>query len=110
MVFCIYHFKASKLNKRDIDEILQSVIEPVRYKPGCISSRIWNNNGETESLLLLEEWESAKYLQNHFASTSFRRVLAALELCNEKPDVRFIDCDQVKDLEWLVKACYESIV
>ena len=41
------------------------------------------------SILLSEVWESDADLQTHICSELYRRVLAAIELASEAPDVCF---------------------
>jgi quinol monooxygenase YgiN len=101
MIFCSYFFKASRTNALNINDILNSVVTSTRYKTGCISSEIWNDRSVPGSTLLLEQWESSDYLFSHFSSVAFRRVLSAMELCSEKPTVKFIDSEDVKDINWL---------
>lgn len=101
MTLCVYIFKSSKANSRTIAGLLKSVIGPTRYKPGCLSATSWQSIAEPGTILYLEEWDSSEALKEHFISPAYRKVLAAIELCSEKPEVRFIDCTDVKNLEWL---------
>jgi len=101
MIFCLYQFKATKSNVKNIEDILKSVIQSIRFRPGCVSSDIWHNRPGTGLLLLVEEWESVDHLREHFVSPAYRKILVAMELCTEKPLVRFIKADEMENLGWL---------
>jgi quinol monooxygenase YgiN len=101
MVFCFYTFKASRSNVKNIDDILGTVVQPTRFYLGCISSNIWYDKNNSNVLLLLEMWETIELLKAHLASTLYRKVLQAMELCSEKPDVRFVESSTVRSLNWI---------
>ncbi len=108
MVFYILQFKASRTNIRNIDDILKSVILHTRFKIGCNSTNIWHNRSDNSSLLLYEIWDSLDNLVDHLKSNIFRKVLVAMELCSEKPDMKVIDSEKVMGLDWLEKILLEN--
>ncbi len=40
-------------------------------------------------MTLIEEWESREALDRHVRSDHYRKILAAMDLASEPPDIRF---------------------
>jgi quinol monooxygenase YgiN len=51
-----------------------------------------------------EQWESEEALQEHIRSDLYLRVLAALEMSKQQPDVKFYYCSETKGLELIEAA------
>ena len=70
-------------------EILRSVQGPVRTLPGCVACDIYEEQGAQAAVVLVERWESDDTLQAHLASDLYRRILSAIELSGDRPEIRF---------------------
>jgi quinol monooxygenase YgiN len=46
-------------------------------------------------LTLIEEWESREALDRHVRSNDYRKILAAMDLASEPPEVQF--CSVLKE-------------
>lgn len=55
-----------------------------------------------------EQWESEEALHDHIRSDLYRRVLAAMELSKQQPEVTFYYCSQSKGLELIEAARREA--
>jgi len=68
-------------------ELLRSIRGPTQAHPGCIACGIYQEDDGDHSILLFEEWSSLGALHEHVRSELYRRVLAALELATQPPEV-----------------------
>ncbi len=70
-------------------QIVRSYIGPVCAQPGCISSRIYQDVNDPNTLTLFEEWKTREDLDRHLRSNDYRKILALMELSSEPPEIRF---------------------
>jgi quinol monooxygenase YgiN len=82
-----------------IIEVLVSVQTMTRLKPGCISSMIYEEYGNGQEILYMERWQTKEDLQRHIQSNLYLRVLNAIELANQSPEIIFYDSSETKGIE-----------
>jgi len=82
-------------------DIFQSVIVPTRLKSGCIDCAVYTDQGEAQMILYLEQWESRKSLDRHIRSELYFRVLSAMELAGEPPEIYFHEVLDTIGLEYV---------
>jgi len=70
-------------------EVLRSVQGPVRAQPGCAACDIFDEKGPEPAILLFERWGTEEALEAHLRSDLYRRILGAIELSGDRPDIRF---------------------
>jgi quinol monooxygenase YgiN len=69
--------------------VLNSLVEPTRKEPGCISYELLQNNEDPTDFTLIEEWQSDAALQSHFATKHFKEALTKMpNLIAVEPDIR----------------------
>jgi quinol monooxygenase YgiN len=73
----------------EVLEILRSIQGPVLAQPGCAAYQIYEEQGPQPAIVLVERWESEEALEAHIRSEAYHRILVALELSGDAPDVRF---------------------
>ncbi len=73
----------------DVLEVLQSVQGPVRAQPGCVACDIYEEQGPEPAVVFVERWDTDAALAAHLRSDMYRRVLGAIELSSDKPEIRF---------------------
>ena len=79
-------------DKRDgVIEIFRSVIELTRGKPGCIGCASFEALDARRSIVYLEQWASREDLHRHIQSDLYRRIITAMELAREAPEIRFYE-------------------
>jgi quinol monooxygenase YgiN len=64
-------------------------------------------------ILDLEQWSSREDFQKHILSSLYNRVLSAMELADESPDISFYEACQAKGLEFVEAqraAAHESVL
>lgn len=84
--------------------ILSSVAERTRFKPGCISSRVYHDVQENCVIMIEEVWVSQEELERHLQSPEYRNVLLVLEMAVENPEIRFTPFSHSTGLETIEKA------
>ncbi len=82
-------------------DILRSVIGQTRVKSGCVDCAVYTNQGEAQTILYLEQWQSRKTLDRHIRSELYFRVLSAMELADEPPEIYFHEVSDTRGLEYV---------
>ena len=78
--------------KRDrILEMLVSVARQARLIHGCTGCTVCEESGNGKAILYLERWASREALQRHVRSGLYIRVLHAMDLAAEPPEVSFFE-------------------
>jgi quinol monooxygenase YgiN len=70
-------------------EVLRSVQGPIRAQPGCAACDIFDEKGPEPAILLFERWGTEEAFEAHVRSDVYRRILGAIDLSGDRPDVRF---------------------
>ena len=85
-------------------EILHSVQSRVLAQPGCVAFGILEEQDEDAAIVLVERWESEAALDHHIRSEAYRRILAALELSSDAPEIRFDSISASEGIEKIERA------
>lgn len=93
------HFDADNY-ARALD-LLKSAVGPVRAKQSCVACRVTNDPTEPDTLVYCEEWESDQAFRRHVKTEDFWRVLVAMDLCSEEPEVTVGCLSATQGLEYL---------
>ena len=81
--------KARPGRVNELLSVLNSMVEPTRKEPGCISYELLQNNEDPTDFTLIEEWQSDTALQSHFATKHFKEALTKMpNLIAAEPDIR----------------------
>jgi quinol monooxygenase YgiN len=70
-------------------EVLRSVQGHVRAQPGCATCDIYEEQGPEPAVVLIERWGTEEALEAHLCSEQYRRILGAIELSGDRPEIRF---------------------
>ncbi len=85
-------------------QILNSMAERTRVRPGCLSCRIYHDE-QVEAVFMLEElWETQESLDRHLKSDDYRNVLFVTEMAVEPPEIKFRTISHSAGLEIIEKA------
>jgi quinol monooxygenase YgiN len=79
----------SEIERRRVIASLTALVGWNRVQPGCRACQLLTDTEEPRALVLWEEWESQEDLDRHLRSEEYRRVLGAIELSQEAPEIRF---------------------
>jgi quinol monooxygenase YgiN len=73
--------------RSEILDILRNAEFVVRTKNGCLGSSVYLKRFEEEVILYLEQWQSREFFEQHVRSGQFDRILAALDLARDPPEI-----------------------
>jgi quinol monooxygenase YgiN len=85
-------------------KILKSTAGWSRIKPGCLSSRIYEDKQEDNALMFEEIWRSEEDLEFHLRSDDYRKLLLVLEMAVKQPEIRFDTISSSTGIETIEKA------
>ncbi len=89
MIRCTLRLLVSEAHRRQVVASLTPLIGWTRVEPGCRGCHLLADLDEPRAIVLTEEWDSQDDLDRHLRSEEYRRVLAAIELSQEAPEIRF---------------------
>ena len=70
-------------------DILRSATTQAQFESNCMSSRIYRGVDEVRAILVEEFWAGNEGMLRHLQSDEYRRVLLAIEMAEEPPEIRF---------------------
>ena len=88
MIISTMKIDAFPEKRKELLQTIKPLLTRIRQEKGCLSSRFYKDIDDYDRFVLVEEWESRKYLDNHFKSDIFGVLLGALNLLGEPPEIR----------------------
>ncbi len=104
MLFSTIRFFPAPKRRAEVLELLRSVQDLARPSSGCVGCWLSEDDYLHNDIRYVEQWESEGGLQDHIRSDLYRRVLAAMELSRQEPEVKFYYCSEPKGLELIEAA------
>ena len=89
-------------------DILRTMENLTRSKPGCQCCCLYEQLNDTHAVLYVEQWESREALQQHVRSSMYMRLLTAMELSSETPEIQFHEIAGTRGLEFIEEMRSES--
>ncbi len=75
-------------------EVLESMLEPSRGEPGCLSYRFFVAPDDPDHILFFEEWKDEQAVEEHFASPHFQELGERLEgLLAQEPTINVYEAN-----------------
>ncbi len=99
MITAILRIPVSEQRKDEVARLLRSLIEPTRVETGCISCHLYEELKAPFWLAWVEEWETRVDLDRHLRSPRFKKILAALDMAEAEPDVRFNTVAEISGMQ-----------
>ena len=96
-------FPAAKHHAQTM-EILRSVQDLTRPMPGCMGCWVSEEGFRQPHLRYTEQWRSEDTLQEHLRSELYRRVLEAMELSKQRPEIVYYFTEQERGLDLIESA------
>jgi quinol monooxygenase YgiN len=87
--------------RQEIVEVFWSLLGPIRADSGCRTCGLYQEVGNEETLLYVEEWEKAEPLEHHMRSGRYERLLCVMEASARPPVLRYYTVSDVRGLEYL---------
>ena len=104
MVLTTIRMAVAPKKQNEALRILISTAEWSRIKPGCLSSRIYEDVQEDNVLMFEEIWRTEEDLETHLRSDEYLRILLVLEMALKQPEIRFDTISSSKGIETIEKA------
>ncbi|MCE5231587.1 antibiotic biosynthesis monooxygenase [bacterium] len=89
-VFLLKIVPAPRL-RQQIVEMLRSVEGPTSAMQGNLGCEIYEGIEDEQRILYIERWKSEADARPHIQSSIFERILAAMDLAAEPPEIKFIE-------------------
>ncbi len=89
--------------RKEVLDILVSVKGPTLAESGCLDCCICEDQGEEDTIIFLEQWQSMEELYRHIRSSLYSRVLEAMELSRERPEVYFMKTAEINGMELITE-------
>ncbi len=84
--------------------MLRALIGPTRVETGCISCRLYREVIDPRSVIWLEEWSTQEDLERHLRSRQYMKILAALDMSDMRPEIRFDTVVETKGMQLIEEA------
>ncbi|MGL6111395.1 MAG: putative quinol monooxygenase [Rubrivivax sp.] len=89
MIVFSLRLTTSPAQRHALVALIEPLLAPTRVEPGCESCRLYADTDDAGALTLVEEWSSQAALDRHLQSEARKSLIAAMELSNQAPVVRF---------------------
>jgi quinol monooxygenase YgiN len=99
MIVGTLRLRPASHRRADVLDIFRAVQGPVLALPGCTACHIYEEQGPEEAIVLVEIWNDQAALDEHLRSETYRRILGAMELSAEPPEVRFDTVSATEGME-----------
>jgi quinol monooxygenase YgiN len=101
MILVTLRVTAPPGRREELMNVFWLLLGPVQAEPGCLGCRLYQEVGEEDSLLYVEEWETPEQLERHMRSPRYERLLAAMEVSARPPALRYQSVLKGQGLEYL---------
>ncbi len=89
MITATLRIDVGEERRGEVNRLLRSLIEPTRVETGCMSCRLYHERDDPNTVTWIEEWQSEDDLKRHLRSPQYKKILAALDMANVEPEIRF---------------------
>jgi quinol monooxygenase YgiN len=80
-------------------DILKNMEALTRGKPACKCCCVYEQLKDTKAILYLEQWQTREAFERHVQSSMYMRLLTAMELSSEAPEIQFVEASETMGLE-----------
>lgn len=80
MVKVIAKFLVKEEKVEEFLKLASVLVEESRKEEGCVSYNLLQDVSNPQTLIMVEEWESAKILKTHMASAHFTSIIPEMSL------------------------------
>ena len=104
MITSTIRITASENPNGEIIRVLRSLIEPTRVESGCISCGLYKDLHDPGIIIWVEEWNTQDNLERHLRSPQYKQILAAFDMSDSQPDMRFNTVVKTKGMRLVAEA------
>jgi len=95
---------ASESPNGEIVRLLRSLIEPTRVETGCINCGLYKDLHDPDIIIWVEDWKTQDDLERHLRSPQYKKILAAFDMSDAPPDMRFDTVVETKGMQLIAEA------
>lgn len=88
----------------EVLRILRLIVEQSRVLPGCMSSRLYKDLEEKNTILIEGIWLDQESLESYLRSEEYHKLLLVAELSLEHPEIKFDTISESTGIETIKKA------
>jgi quinol monooxygenase YgiN len=99
MILSLIKINPHPKTRHEILDILRIAEFVVRTKTGCLEANVYLKKFEENLILYLELWQCREDFEKHVRSTQYDRILAALDLARDPPEIDFFENDRLGGME-----------
>lgn len=104
MIVTTTRITVSSANRSELFQTIQTLLAPVRNENGCLSSRFYLDSADSNSAVLIEEWETEQDWDNHLRSRDCAVFLGAVNVLCRPASVEFKLLSYVAGVEAITAA------
>jgi quinol monooxygenase YgiN len=99
MILSLIKMNAAPGKRQSILEVLRFVADQIRVKTGCADCAVYEARDQRHTILYVEQWRTREELDRHIRSDLYFRILAAMELASDRPEISFHEVSETKGIE-----------
>jgi quinol monooxygenase YgiN len=96
VIFSVIGLSPSLKNRGQLLEILRSLVDLTRPCQGCMGCWLAEEDFLRNHVIYAEQWETEEALREHIRSDLYLRLLSAIELSQQPPEVSFYYTAEIK--------------
>lgn len=104
MIMTTTRITVSSANRSELFQTVLTLLTPVMNEKGCISSRFYLDSADSNSALLVEEWDTQEDWDNHLQSQDCAVFLGAVSILCRPMSVEFKLLSYVAGIEAITAA------
>jgi len=89
MIMTTTRITVSSANRSELFQTISTLLTPIRSERGCLSSRFYFDSADSNSAILVEEWETEEDWDNHLRSRDCAVFLGAVSVLCRPASVEF---------------------
>ena len=104
MIVTTTRITVSSANRSELFQTIRTLLTPVMNEKGCLSSRFYLDSADSNSAMLVEEWETEQDWDNHLRSKDCAVFLGAVSVLCRPTSVEFKLLSYVAGIEAITAA------
>ena len=104
MIVTTTRITVSSANRSELFQTILTLLTPVMNEKGCLSSRFYVDSADSNSVMLIEEWETEDDWDNHLQSRDCAVFLGAVSVLCRPASVDFKLLSYVAGIEAITAA------
>jgi quinol monooxygenase YgiN len=104
MIVTTTRITVSSANRNELFQTVLTLLTPVMNEKGCLSSRFYLDSADSNSAMLVEEWETQEDWDNHLQSRDCAVFLGAVSVLCRPTSVEFKLLSYIAGIEAITAA------